>query len=147
MPLNFGQPALGKPKSPEASDLEAGGGDGGQGVAAGVAAAHQGGPEEVGESLDPSQPGGVGSDVLEEAQLPAGSQHSVELGQGAGLIGTEHSTREATAASMLPSGAGRVSALRSTTRITTGACQAATSARPRRYGSGSTARTSVTAGG
>jgi hypothetical protein len=63
----LGQSALREPEPLEASDLEAGGGDGGQGVAAGVTAAHQGGPDQVGESLDPGQADGVRSNVLEEA--------------------------------------------------------------------------------
>ena len=63
----LGQPALGEPEPLEAGDLEPGGGDGGQGVAAGVTAAQQGGPDQVGEPLDPGQADGVRSDVLEEA--------------------------------------------------------------------------------
>ena len=76
----LGQPAVGEPEALDAGDLEPGGGDGGQGVATGVTAAHQGGPEKIGEPLDPGQAGGICSDVLEEAQFPAGPQHPVELG-------------------------------------------------------------------
>jgi hypothetical protein len=61
------QPALGEPEPLKAGDLDPGGGDGGQGVAAGVTAAHQGGPDVVGEPLDPGQADGVRSDVLKEA--------------------------------------------------------------------------------
>jgi hypothetical protein len=78
------QPALGKPEPLDARDPESGGGDGGQGVARGVTAAQQGGPDDVGELLDPGQLGGIGSDVLEEAQFPTGPQHPVELGQTTG---------------------------------------------------------------
>jgi hypothetical protein len=78
------QPALGKPEPLDARDPESGGGDGGQGVARGVTAAQQGGPDDVGDLLDPGQLGGIGSDVLEEAQFPTGPQHPVELGQTTG---------------------------------------------------------------
>jgi hypothetical protein len=53
--------------------VETGSGDGGQRVAAGVAAANKGGPDDVGEALGPGQAGGVGLDVLEEAKLATGA--------------------------------------------------------------------------
>ena len=53
--------------------MEAGSGDGGQRVAAGVAAANKDGPDDVGEALGPGQAGGVGLDVLEEAKLATGA--------------------------------------------------------------------------
>jgi hypothetical protein len=72
--------ALGEPEPLDAGELEPGGADSAQGVAAGVAAAHQGGPDQVGQPLDSRQARGVGLDVFEEAQLPAGPQHPGELG-------------------------------------------------------------------
>jgi len=52
-----------------------------------VAAADKGRPGQIGQPLHPRQGGGIGPDVLEEAELPAGSQHPVELGERKGLVG------------------------------------------------------------
>ena len=60
---------------------------------------------------------------------------------------TEHSTRQATAASKDPSGKGSASARPSTTSTGTGADRAAFSAMARKSGSGSTAATCFTVAG
>jgi len=60
---------------------------------------------------------------------------------------TEHSTRQATAASKDSPGKGSASARPSTTSTATGADRAAVSAMPRRSGSGSTATTRSTVAG
>ena len=49
--------------------------------------------------------------VLVEAQLAAGAQHAVQLGERAAWSGTLHSTRLATAASSSPSASGSRSAV------------------------------------
>src|SRR6266516_4879724 len=62
-------PALGEPEPLDLFDLEAGGMDRGEGVAAGVAAAADQRPDRVDQALHPGQAGGVGADVLHEATI------------------------------------------------------------------------------
>jgi len=70
-------------------DDEAGGGDGGDGVPASVAAGEQARPHRgVDKPLGSVQQAGVGGgDVFEEPELAAGAEHAADLGEGGGLVG------------------------------------------------------------
>lgn len=85
--------------------------------------------------------------MLEEAQLPTrGITRRSSSSAAAGSF-TVHSTNDVTPASQLASSTGRRSATPSNTVTGTGADAAALAAISRRYGSGSTATTSVTVAG
>ena len=78
---------------------------------------------------------------------PPGRRTRRNSASAAGASGTEHSSPDTTTASNSPSAAGRSPAVPLVTRIGTGAAAAVSTARARRYGSGSTATTSCTARG
>ena len=122
--------------------------DGRAGVPAAVAAADEQWPDRgVQGLLDAAPPGGGGPDVFEEPQFAARLEDTAVSASARPWSGTLHSTREATATSHCASAAGRSSAVASTTLTGTAARAALASAMNRRWGSGSTAITSLTVAG
>ena len=85
--------------------------------------------------------------VLVEAQLAAGAQDPAQLGQCGGLVGhaAQHEAGDGGVAACVRHGQGAGDRVADATG--TGARVAARRAKARRYGSGSTATTSRTAGG
>jgi hypothetical protein len=98
-------------------------------------------------ALNASKLGVARDDVLEEAQLPSGANNTPHLVKCRRRVWNRAQHSATTAASTDSSASGRCSARASTTVTGTGAREALSRARLRRYGSGSTAMTSVTAGG
>lgn len=83
-----GDAGVGDLQRVEVLDLEPGVFDRGAGVAVGVAAADEEGPDGgVEGSLDPGEAGGRGADVLEEPELAAGSEDPAHLDERGGDVG------------------------------------------------------------